>query len=101
MLLSTIYLMSIVNYVWCLTVQDDATGGRVAQRNNKNERGNRISGERQIERKHDPRKPLMHLQSLSVASGISFLPARDQTMFFRNGSKFTLEAREGGAQASV
>lgn len=84
-----------INYVRRLTVQDDAAGGRAVQRNNKNERGNRIAGERQIERKHDPRKPLMHLRSRSKQRQVLASPARAQTMFFRNGSKFTLEAREG------
>lgn len=80
-----------INYVRRLTVQDDAAGGRAVQRNNKNEWGNRIAGEHQIERKHDPRKPLMHLRSRSKQHQVLASPARVQTMFFRNGSKFTLE----------
>lgn len=60
---------------------------------------NRIAAERQIERKYDPRKPLMHPRSRCKRRRVlASLPVVSQTMFFRNGSKFTLSKR---AKASV
>lgn len=60
---------------------------------------NRIAAERQIERKYDPRKPLMHPRSRCKRRRVlASLPLASQTMFFRNGSKFTLSKR---AKASV
>lgn len=60
---------------------------------------NRIAAKRQIERKYDPRKPLMHPRSRCKRRRVlASLPVVSQTMFFRNGSKFALSKR---AKASV